>query len=140
MNTLAIRDKLRSANLKVTPQRLAIYEAIYELGNHPTVEQIITYIKNIYPNIATGTVYAALETFVARGLVRKVKTDNDLMRYDAMLTRHHHLYCAESDKIEDYVDEKLDTLLVKYFKNKHIPGFSIKDIKLQIVGIFNKNH
>jgi Fur family peroxide stress response transcriptional regulator len=140
MNTLAIRDKLRSANLKVTPQRLAIYEAIYELGNHPTVEQIITYIKNSYPNIATGTVYSALETFVARGLIRKVKTENDLMRYDAMLTRHHHLYCADSDKIEDYVDNKLDTLLIKYFKNKNIPGFSIKDIKLQIVGIFNKKH
>jgi Fur family peroxide stress response transcriptional regulator len=140
MNTLAIRDKLRSANLKVTPQRLAIYEAIYELGNHPTVEQIITYIKNSYPNIATGTVYSALETFVARGLIRKVKTENDLMRYDAMLTRHHHLYCADSDKIEDYVDNKLDALLIKYFKNKNIPGFSIKDIKLQIVGIFNKKH
>jgi Fur family peroxide stress response transcriptional regulator len=140
MNTLDIRDKIHAAQLKVTPQRLAIYEAIYELGNHPTVEQILNYIKKTYPNIATGTVYSTLETFVAKGLIRKVKTDNDVMRYDALLSKHHHLYCAESDKIEDYVDAKLDALLNKYFKNKHIPGFSIRDIKLQIVGIFNKNH
>jgi len=140
MNTLDIRDKLRTAHLKVTPQRLAIFAAIYELGNHPTAEQILNFIKTSYPNIATGTVYSTLETFVARGLVKKVKTDNDVMRYDAFMSRHHHLYCAESDKIEDYVDEKLDILLNKYFKKKHIPGFNISDIKLQIVGIFNKKH
>jgi len=140
MNTLDIRDKLREAKLKVTPQRLAIYEAIYELGNHPTVEQITAYVKSSYPSIATGTVYTTLETFVAKGLIRKVKTDSDVMRYDALLSRHHHLYCAESDKIEDYRDEKLDAMLTQYFKRKKIPGFSIKDIKLQLVGIFSKNH
>ena len=139
MTPLAIRDKLRFLGLKVTPQRVAIYEAIYKLGNHPTAEQILTYLQSRYPNIATGTVYSTLETFVSKGLVKKVKTEKDIMRYDAILTRHHHLYSTETDIIEDYVDEKLDVLLDKHFKNKHIPGFNIHEIKLQIVGYFYRN-
>ena len=33
------------------------------------------------------------------------------MRYDAIMTNHHHLYCAETDRIEDFEDEKLNHLL-----------------------------
>ena len=29
------------------------------------------------------------------------------MRYDAVLESHHHLYCSESDRIEDYIDMNL---------------------------------
>jgi len=39
------REQLKSKGLKVTPQRVAIYEAVAELHNHPTAENIIEYIK-----------------------------------------------------------------------------------------------
>jgi Fur family peroxide stress response transcriptional regulator len=138
MNKLNVREKLKSLNLKVTPQRIAIYEIINKLGNHPTVEQIVTYLKDSHPNIAVGTVYSTLDTFVNKGLVVRVKTEKDVMRYDAVLSRHHHLYYSDSDLITDYSDETLDALLKKYFKHKRIPGFNIKDIKLQIIGTFKK--
>ena len=44
MNDLFI-SKLQEKGLKVTPQRLAIYDAIVQLKNHPTAENIIEYIK-----------------------------------------------------------------------------------------------
>jgi Fur family peroxide stress response transcriptional regulator len=59
------------------------------------------------------------------------------MRYDAILESHHHLYCSACNKIEDYHDEELNQLLDEYFKNKEIKNFTIKDIKLQIVGTFH---
>ena len=58
------------------------------------------------------------------------------MRYDNVNEKHHHLYCAESERIEDYIDEDLDKLLENYLKKKTIPNFKIKDIRLQIVGNF----
>jgi Fur family transcriptional regulator, peroxide stress response regulator len=58
------------------------------------------------------------------------------MRYDYVKEKHHHLYCAESERIEDYYDKELDKLLENYLKKKTIPNFKIKDIKLQIVGNF----
>jgi len=55
-----------------------------------------------------------------------------------VMTPHHHLYCAESERIEDYDDTELNTLLKDYFIHKQIPGFEIQDIKLQIIGKFSK--
>ena len=134
-----IKNKLTQSGLKVTPQRMVILEAIYNLKNHPTAENIIEYIKKMHPNIATGTVYKVLGGLVDHQLIKRVKTEKDIMRYDGIMENHHHLYCKESDVINDYIDEELDDLLQNYFQKKNIPGFKIEDIVLQIKGTFQKN-
>jgi Fur family peroxide stress response transcriptional regulator len=130
------RNKLIEKGLKVTPQRIAILEAIAKLNNHPTADNIIDYIRKNHPNIATATVYKVLEALVVKGLIKKVKTEKDIMRYDAFLEKHHHLYSSDSDRIEDYLDDELNEILGKHFEKKGIPGFKIEDIKLQIIGKF----
>jgi Fur family peroxide stress response transcriptional regulator len=128
------RNKLSEKMLKVTPQRIAILEAILKLNNHPTAENIIDYIRKNHPNIATATVYKVLDTFVSNGLIKRVQTERDIMRYDAVLESHHHIYFTDSDKIEDYKDEEFNRLLEEYFTKKRIPDFKIEDLKLQIIG------
>jgi Fur family peroxide stress response transcriptional regulator len=132
-------SRLVEKGLKVTPQRIAILEAITLLNNHPTAENIIDYIRKNHPNIATGTVYKVLDVLVSSHLIKRVKTEKDIMRYDAIMESHHHLYCSESDRIEDYNDAELNELLEKYFEGKGISNFKIEDFKLQIVGRFIKN-
>lgn len=132
-------NKLIEKGLKVTPQRIAILEAIIVLNNHPTAENIIEYIRKNHPNIATATVYKVLDALVSNELIKKVKTERDIMRYDAVMESHHHLYCSESDRIEDYNDNELNEMLEKYFEKKRIPDFEIQDIKLQIIGTFIKD-
>lgn len=136
MSTLFIQEKLKEKGLKITPQRLAIYEAVTHLRNHPTAENIIDFIKINHPYVAVGTVYKVLDSLVENGLLKKVKSEKDIMRYDAMVEHHHHLYCNQTDRIEDYEDAQLDELIVAYFKKKQIKNFRIEDIKLQITGKF----
>jgi len=136
MNDLFI-SKLQEKGLKVTPQRLAIYDAIVQLKNHPTAENIIEYIKSNHPNISVGTVYKVLDSLTENNLLMKVKTERDIMRYDDVLSNHHHLYCAETDRIEDYEDENLNKLISNYFSKNKIKNFKIQDIKLQLTGKFN---
>ena len=130
-------EKLQEKGLKVTPQRVAIYEAIVTLKNHPTADNVIEYIKENHPNIAVGTVYKVLDSLVDNELVKKVKTEKDIMRYDAVLSHHHHLYCSESERIEDYEDEQLTRLISHYLEQNKIANFKVQDIKLQITGQFN---
>jgi Fur family transcriptional regulator, peroxide stress response regulator len=139
MKKTETRNKLIEKGLKVTPQRIAILEAISKLNNHPTADNIIDFIRNNHPNIATATVYKVLDALVANELIIKVKTENDVMRYDAVMDRHHHLYCSESDRIEDFVDTELNDMIEKYFDKKKIKGFKIEDVKLQIIGKFLKD-
>ena len=134
-----VRQLLKEKGLKVTPQRVAVLEALLALENHPTADHVIQYVKKNHPNVGIGTVYKTLEKFVGEKMVKKVKTDRDIMRYDPVIDHHHHLYCIESDRIEDYYDEELDELIKEHFETKRISGFELKDFKLQLTGKFRKN-
>ncbi len=132
-----IKNKLFEKGLKITPQRLIILEAVYNT-KHPTADDIIKYIRQEHSNIATGTVYKVLETFVEKGLIKKITTEKDVIRYDGLLIHHHHLHSTETVLIEDYIDEELDKMLNAYFQKKKINGFKIEEVTLQIKGKFNK--
>jgi Fur family peroxide stress response transcriptional regulator len=125
---------LTENGLRVTPQRTAILEAIMNLHTHPTADDIVQHLRSAYPNIPHGTVYKILDKFIKTGIIQKVKTDGDLLRYDAVKTRHHHLYSSVNNSIEDFYDEELDKILSDYFEKKEIPGFIVEDFKLQIIG------
>lgn len=131
-----ITDKLAEKGLRVTPQRVAILSAIIKLNNHPTADKVIEYIKKKHPNISVGTVYKVLDSFVENNLIRKVKTESGIMRYEPLQSHHHHLYCEESDRIEDYEDQELDELITDYFRKKGLEHFEIQHIQLHITGKF----
>lgn len=131
--------KLIEKGLKVTPQRIAVLEAILNLNNHPTAENILDHIRKSYPNISSATVYKVLDVFVSCGLIKRVKTERDIMRYDPVAESHHHIYCSDSDCITDYNDEELNRLLKDYFNKKQIPDFRIEDLRLHIIGKFTRN-
>ena len=134
MQTRGIIDRLIEKGLKVTPQRIAILMAINNLKNHPTADAIFEYIRQKNPNISLATVYKVLDVLVHKEIIRSVKTDKDIKRYDAIMENHHHIYFSDSEKIEDYFDKDLTEILQNYFAEKSIPDFSIEDIRLQIVG------
>lgn len=134
--TIPILEKLKEKGLKITPQRIAVFESVIKMKNHPTAERITESVKKENPNISIGTVYKVLDTLVKNGLLRKIKSEKDIIRYDAIISHHHHLYCTDSDRIEDYEDEKLDEIIRNYFKNKKINNFQVQDIKLEINGKF----
>lgn len=136
--TEQIKEKIKSKGLKVTPQRMAVLKSVYELNNHPTADNILEYVRKENPNVAMGTIYKVLDTLIEKKLVKKVTTDNGVMRYDGIMENHHHLYCVECDLIEDYNDKELDKLLNDYFKKKGIKGFKLKNFVLQINRPFNK--
>ncbi len=120
--------------MKVTPQRKIILEILFEMKNHPTADMIIREVTLREPDISQGTVYKTLDLLVEKGIIHKIKTDRDVMRYDPFTARHHHLYVHATDEIRDYEDEELNRLLEAYFSRKSIPGFRVEDFRLEIIG------
>lgn len=132
-----IRTILNSKGLRVTPQRIAVLKTLLGTRSHPTAEEIAQDVRDKNPNIAIGTVYNILDTFLEKGMVKLVKTDRDSMRYDAVLDSHHHIYDTSNNSITDYYDDELNRLLGDYFREKGIPGFEISELKLQILGKYD---
>ncbi len=131
--------KLNNAGLKITPQRVAVMQTLCKFRWHPTAEELFAGVSKTIPGLSQTTIYNTLDTFVKKGLVKRVKTDADVMRYDAVTEHHHHLYCAVSDRMEDYFDPELDQMLADYFERKRIEGFNVSDIRLQLMGDFDDN-
>ena len=65
-----LQTLIKEVGLKVTPQRLAILDAIFKLNNHPTAENIIAHIRKKNPGIASGTVYKVLDVLVGNKIIK----------------------------------------------------------------------
>lgn len=139
IETNEIKELLAKHNMKATLQRIVIYKQIASMRSHPTADEIHSALERDYPTISLGTVYNTLTAFATNNLIEVVKSEAGTVRYDAIMERHHHLYCEDKDMIKDYYDNELDEILEDYFKRKSIPGFQINDFKLQINGNFLNN-
>lgn len=128
--TKAIADK----GLKITHQRIVVFQAIMNTDKHPTAEQIYDVIKEKNPSITLATVYKTLETFVENQLINKVPAPQGRMRYDSRKDNHNHIYISNTNEILDFDDEELEKILSNYLTKKKFENLNITDFKLHIKG------
>ena len=105
-----IAKRLKDAGLKLTHQRLAIYEAVASATNHPSAEDIYGAVQHGFPMLSLNTVYTTLDTFKELGLIKEMRFLHNAARYDANTDPHHHAICLSCRKIEDFDDRALDQL------------------------------
>jgi len=134
ISLLEIKEKLIQADMKITHQRLVVYQNMMQMKGHPTAEEIFEKVRKKNPSISLGTVYKTLDAFEEHKLIYKVSTPGGKMRYDINLEPHNHIYSGNTNEIIDYFDDKLNELIQNYIKNKNIKNFTINDIRLQIKG------
>jgi Fur family peroxide stress response transcriptional regulator len=138
MDIIEIRNRLKNSGLRVTPQRLAVLSTLIESDRHPDADQIARVVRAQHSNIAVGTIYHILDNLVQKGIINKVQTEQNVVRYDAIIEPHIHLYSGEENRIEDYFDEELFDLIDDYLQKKKIKGFKVNDIRIKFLGEFTK--
>jgi len=122
----------RERGLRCTVQRRAILEAVLELANHPTAEQVYEAVLPRLPGISKTTVYRALESLARLGVITKACHPGAAARFDGRTELHHHLICLSCDAVVDISDERLDALVVPDTSGF---GFEVTDFKVQLRGI-----
>jgi Fur family peroxide stress response transcriptional regulator len=103
--------RCRRGGLAVTPQRLAIIEALLESAEHPRADEIYASVRRRHPHISLATVHRTLETLCEIGEARKVTALHDSARYDGNLTPHHHVVCIRCRRVRDVEIPELERLL-----------------------------
>ncbi len=96
-------DILRSSGIRITPQRLAVYESIAVL-DHPSADEIYENLRSVYPAMSVATIYNTVERLVQEGLVHVI-TVNGKRRYDFRLEHHDHLLCQQCHRLADFPDD-----------------------------------
>jgi len=128
----AYRRLCHEQGRRCTIQQQAILEAVLDLDDHPTADQIFDIVKKTVPNLSRTTVYRALENIARMGLISKACHPGSAIRYDRRIEVHHHLICLRCDGITDITDATLDSL--------NLPDtsgfdFEVQDFRVQLRGI-----
>jgi len=125
-------DMIRGAGLKATPQRIGVLKVLSEMTSHPSAEMLMEALENQGYIMSVGTIYNILETFSEKGLILKLKDNQEVMRFDANTKFHVHIYNQLDNEICDYFDPELETLLSGYFKEKLPDQFALNRIELSL--------
>ncbi len=95
--------QLREKGLKLTPQRLAIVDALVENRHlHPGARLIYAEAAKRTKTVSLSTVYATLGEFAQQGLIKFLEFDRMDNRYEGNLEEHINLVCRRCGKIIDY--------------------------------------
>ena len=130
---LILKNKIKEAGLKATPQRIAIYEAMRKLG-HACVDMVAEELKTSFPTLTIATIYNVLESFVNAGLLVRRFSSNNKMYFDVNVYEHAHFYNTEENSYEDYNDPELVRIVMEYISSKKIENFDLKSVDIQLVG------
>jgi len=98
--------------LKITPQRIAIYQELLKAKDHPSADVIYRRLVKKIPNISFDTVNRTLLTFSQIGITNIVEGYGQPKRYDPDITTHHHFRCIQCNNIIDFYNKAYDNITV----------------------------
>lgn len=96
------KEFLVGKGLRVTNQRLAIFDAAYEYEDHFTAEDLLERVRKIDDSISRATVYRALPVLIESSVIREVDVGRDYKFYMANKnanTFQAQVICLDCDKI-----------------------------------------
>jgi Fur family ferric uptake transcriptional regulator len=128
------REFLAHNNLRITSQREAIIETVFNTDQHFTAEQLLQWSREKDASVSRATVYRTLPLLTESGLVREMDFGKDYKFYDpnyADHPNHNHIICQDCDRIVEFESEKISKLEDEITNRL---GFSIKTQRLQITG------
>lgn len=124
---------LKKHSLKATPQRLAVHEAMIELG-HASADMVTEKIKaNGTAKVTLASVYNILTHMAMLKVYNYRLSANNKMYFDVNTFKHIHLYDQENHLFKDVVDDELVALLESYLSRKRVKGYKIESIDIQLV-------
>ncbi|MGI9603603.1 MAG: Fur family transcriptional regulator [Acidimicrobiales bacterium] len=96
-----LTEVFRAQGLKVTPQRLAIFEALQADTGHPTAETVFDRVVGEQPTMSLRTVYQTLNDLVGMGELHQLDLGNGPARFDTTIDAHHHVMCESCGVVAD---------------------------------------
>jgi len=102
-------DLLRAHNLKATPQRLEIANALGAKG-HMSIENLYETMLSKFNSISLATIYKNINIMLESHFIQEVKIPDAKSVYELTKEAHSHLVCQECGRVED-IELELSNIL-----------------------------
>jgi len=110
-------------------QRQIILDALNELANHPTAEDVYLHVVKSHPSISKATVYRNLAVAAESGEISAVGVFDGAMRFDHREDEHFHFVCDVCKKLIDVPSFDLKANLAS------LSDLTIKKVELTLRGL-----
>ena len=97
-----LTERFRAQGLKITPQRVAVFDALHDNPTHPTAESVHSAVVARMPTVSLRTVYQTLNDLAEMGEISRLEVGTGSARFDPNVEeRHHHLVCESCGMVRD---------------------------------------
>ncbi|HID87805.1 MAG TPA: transcriptional repressor [Anaerolineae bacterium] len=101
-DTIEVKEMLRRAGKRVTPQRVLILEALREAGGHLDANRIYRLVRPKMPRLSLSTVYRTLGMLKEAGLIEELHLGEEHHHYEIKGHGHHHLICRGCGRVVEF--------------------------------------
>lgn len=129
-----LTELFREQGLKITPQRVAIFQALHENAEHPTAETVYDTVSADMPSISLRTVYQTLNDLASMGELGQLDLGTGSTRFDPNTETHHHVVCDRCGKVRDVYADFADVRLPRSTKGE-LQGFRVSTTEIVFRGL-----
>ena len=128
------KEILKRHSLKATPQRLAVHEAMVELG-HASADMVTDTIKaKGTAKVTLASVYNILTHMAMLKVYNYRLSANNKMYFDVNTFKHIHFYDHAHHTFRDVIDDDLVQMIEAHLSRKRVKGYKIESFDIQLVG------
>jgi Fur family ferric uptake transcriptional regulator len=132
MGETAFGSALQRSGLRLTPQRMAIAEALAGASKEASAQELYDRVRRRHPYIGRATVFRSLDTLVGAGLAQRLERPGHISAYVwCEPGHHHHLICSTCRSVEE-LDEEAVAPLAKTIARQR--GFRVDHATLDFYG------
>ena len=103
------KEILKKLKLRPTSQRVAITKTLLKKKEvHVTAYSLERMLVKDKVYISRATIYNNLNELSSKGFLKKVMVKKDKMWFDTNLSKHHHFYDEEDDKLVDIQEKEIN--------------------------------
>ncbi len=103
-----IVERLRSAGLRPTRQRVLLAELLFSKGDrHVSAEMLHGEVIGVGEQVSLATVYNTLHQFTDAGLLRELAIDGSKAFFDTNVSNHNHFFVEDRGELIDIHGEHI---------------------------------
>lgn len=117
----------------MTPQRELIFRSFFEMGQHVSVDELYTRVRQQDSSVGYATVWRNLKLICKVGLAAEVSIGDGITRYDRVTkVPHGHLFCTNCRNVGEFNVEQLVGILAQTAGER---GFAPDSFKIEVQGL-----
>ena len=137
INNNSFIEKLRSAGLRPTKQRIKICKVLFDRKKtfHFTINYLKTLLKEkTDQKISQATIYNTINALTKKGHLKEISINCEKNYFDTNISNHHHFFNESTNELIDLDGQNVGKIKIK----KSLPGKKIKSIEV-LVKVANSN-